>query len=190
MNKLFALAFLGLTSSIAHAQTTPLTKGRGLLSGSIGYHRDSYGSNSTDTFEFAPSVGKFVADNLLLGINTNLILNGYNSDYGAPENTANSFAVGPFARYYNFVGGDKFALFGQGSLGYSHTQLGSFNDATINQGYVSITPGIAFFPVPRFGIEASLRGLSYATNFNQVSSLDLGFSLRNVQIGAAYYFGK
>jgi len=190
MKKLFALAVLGLTGSLAHAQTTPLTKGRGLLSGSIGYHRDSYGSTSTDAFEFAPSVGKFVADNLLLGINANLLLNGYSSNYNSPATTTKSLAVGPFARYYRFVGGDKFALFGQGSLGYLHTQLGSFNDATLNQGYVSITPGLSFFPVPRFGLEASLRGLSYATNFDQASSLDLGFSLRNIQIGAAYYFGK
>jgi hypothetical protein len=182
MNKLFALAFLGLTSSIAHAQTTPLTKGRGLLSGSIGYHSDKYrGSNNQDLFNFTPSVGYFIADNLALGINGNLQIYGDNSfSYGQ-----NVYSVGPFARYYRFVGGsDKFALYGQGSLGYTHYSGG------YNLGYASITPGLAFFPISRFGLEASLRGLSYSSNFNDVHSIDFGFGLQNIQFGAAYYFGK
>ena len=51
-------------------------------------------------------------------------------------------------------------------------------------------PGLVFFPIPRFGLEASLRDLSYATNFDGAFTLDLGFSLNNFQLGAAYYFGK
>lgn len=182
MNKLFTLAFLGLTSSIAHAQTTPLTKGRGLLSGSIGYHSEKYrGGDSQDLFNFTPSVAYFVADNLALGLNGDLQLRSNNSTYYGQ----NSYSIGPFARYYRFVGGsDKFALYGQGSLGYAHYE-GSFN-----LGYVSIAPGLAFFPIPRFGLEASLRGLSYSSNFNDTHSFDFGFSLQNIQLGAAYYFGK
>jgi hypothetical protein len=182
MNKLFALAFLGLTSSIAHAQTTPLIKGRGLLSGSIGYRSDKYrGSDNQDTFNFTPTIGYFVADNLALGLNGNLqLLGGNSSVFGQ-----NSYSVGPFARYYRFVGGsDKFALYGQGSIGYSHYSGG------FNFGYLGITPGLAFFPIPRFGLEASLRGLSYSSNFNDAHSFDLGLSLQNIQFGAAYYFGK
>jgi hypothetical protein len=182
MNKLFALAFLGLTSSIAHAQTTPLTKGRGLLSGSIGYHSDKYiGEPSRDLFNFTPTIGYFVADNLALGLNGNLQVMGGNANYASQT----SYSVGPFARYYRFVGGsDKFALYGQGSLGYAHYSGGP------NLGYASITPGLAFFPIPRFGLEASLRGLSYSSNFNNTHSFDFGFSLQNIQLGAAYYFGK
>jgi hypothetical protein len=182
MNKLFALAFLGLTSSIAHAQTTPLTKGRGLLSGSIGYRSDKYfGRESQDIFNFAPTVGYFVADNLALGINGNLQALGGNANYF--DQTI--YSVGPFARYYRFVGGsDKFALYGQGSLGYTHYSAGP------NLGYVSIAPGLAFFPIPRFGLEASLRGLSYSSDFDDSHSIDFGFSLQNIQLGAAYYFGK
>jgi hypothetical protein len=181
MNKLFALAFLGLTSSIAHAQTTPLTKGRGLLSGSIGYQSvKQVGIDSRDLFNFTPTVGYFVADNLALGLNGNLQIYGGNSSFGQ-----NIYSVGPFARYYRFVGGsDKFALYGQGSVGYSHYSGG------YNLGYVGITPGLAFFPIPRFGLEASLRGLSYSGNFNDTHSFDFGFGLQNIQFGAAYYFGK
>jgi hypothetical protein len=183
MNKLFALAFLGLTSSIAHAQTTPLTKGRGLLSGSIGYQSvKSVGIESQDLFNFTPTVGYFVADNLALGLNGNLQVYGGNSPFGRGQNI---YSVGPFARYYRFVGGsDKFALYGQGSVGYSHYSGG------YNLGYLGITPGLAFFPIPRFGLEASLRGLSYSSNFNDTHSFDFGFGLQNIQFGAAYYFGK
>jgi hypothetical protein len=179
MNKLFALACLGLTSSIAHAQTTPLTKGRGLLSGSIGYQSVKYGGNdSQETFNFTPTIGYFVADNLALGLNGNVqLVGGYSGQ--------NTYSVGPFARYYRFVGGsDKFALYGQGSIGYTHYSGG------LDLGYASITPGLAFFPIPRFGLEASLRGLSYSSNFNNTHSFDFGFSLQNIQLGAAYYFGK
>ena len=182
MNKLFALAFLGLTGSIAHAQTTPLTKGRGLLSGSISYQSAKYrGGDSQELFNFTPSVGYFVADNLALGLNGNLqIYGGTSSAFGQ-----NSYSVGPFARYYRFVGGsDKFALYGQGSVGYSHYSVGD------NLGYLAITPGLAFFPIPRFGLEASLRGLSYSGNFNDTHNIDFGFGLQNIQLGAAYYFGK
>ena len=172
MNKLFTIALLGLTSGIAHAQTTPLTKGRGLLSGSIGYHSDKYrGSDSQNTFNFTPTVGYFVADNLSIGLNGNLQVVGDNSSsFGQ-----NAYSVGPFVRYYRFVGGsDKFALYGQGSVGYSHYSGG------YDLGYVGITPGIAFFPIPRFGLEASLRGLSYSSNFKDTHSLDFGFSLQNI----------
>ena len=51
-------------------------------------------------------MGTFVADNLAIGVNASIRLYGSGS---------NSHVVGPFARYYRFVGGDKFALFGQGS---------------------------------------------------------------------------
>ena len=191
MKNFVTLALFGLTVGAAQAQTTPLTKGRGLLSGSIGYHHESYDTrNKLDIFNLSPSVGVFVADNLLLGINANLTLTGSSySGYNIPDLDGPSLAIGPFARYYRFVGGDKFALFGEGGIGYIHNS-NSYYSAKLNQGYVAITPGLAFFPVPRFGIEASLRGLNYATNFDNSSTLDLGFSLRNFQLGAAYYFGK
>ncbi len=182
MKKALLLASLALAAGTAHAQT-PLTKGKGLLTGTIGYRRESSGA-TRDLFEFAPKVGTFVADNLAVGISASVSLYGGNADrFGS-----NSYAVGPFARYYRFVGGDKFALFGQGSLGYTRTnETGSDG---YNQGFLSVTPGLAFFPIPRFGLEASLRGLSYATNFDGAYNLDLGFSLNNFQLGAAYYFGK
>ncbi|AMJ67522.1 hypothetical protein AXW84_20435 [Hymenobacter sp. PAMC 26628] len=173
---------LALAAGTARAQT-PLTKGKGLLTGTIGYQRVSSGV-TRDLFEFAPTIGTFVADNLALGVSASIRLySGNANSFGS-----NSYAVGPFARYYRFVGGDKFALFGQGSLGYTRTNETGSNG--YNQGYLSVTPGLAFFPIPRFGLEASLRGLTYATNFNSTSTLDLGFSLNNFQLGAAYYFGK
>lgn len=113
------------------------------------------------------------------------------SPIGSPssaEFTNTTFAVGPFARYYHFVGGDKFAFFGQGRLGYLRARDVGYGNA--NQGYLSLTPGVTFFPIPRFGIEGSLRGLSFATDFNTTSVLNLGISLRNIQLGAVYYFGK
>jgi hypothetical protein len=184
MKKLFTLALLGLTAGTTYAQT-PLTKGRGLLSGSIGYRSEKVsGQRNIDLFNLTPTIGYFIADNLALGINGDLQIQGGNSYYFGQT----VYSVGPFARYYHFVGGsDKFALYGQGSLGYRHYSL---NVDGNSQGYVGITPGLAFFPIPRFGLEASLRGLSYATNFDNSHSLDFGFSLQNIQLGAAYYFGK
>jgi hypothetical protein len=185
MKHLFTLTLFGLSVGTSYAQT-PLIKGRGLLSGSIGYRSEKYDSYATqDLFNFTPTIGYFIADNLALGINGDIQLYGSNN----PNLPArNIYSVGPFVRYYHFVGGsDKFALYGQGSLGYRRYS-GDFDGNS--QGYAGITPGLAFFPVPRFGLEASLRGLSYATNFNNAHSLDFGFSLQNIQLGAAYYFGK
>ena len=185
MRKTFLLAALALAAGTARAQT-PLTKGRGLLTGTIGYRHESYGSQGAadNLFELAPTVGKFVADNLVAGVSASVRLDGGNPDHFG----SNLYAAGPFARYYRFVGGDKFALFGQGSVGYARTNPAGADG--VNQGYLSVTPGLAFFPIPHFGVEASLRGLSYATNFNSAATLDLGFSLNNFQLGAAYYFGQ
>lgn len=195
MKQLVTIALLGLASTTSFGQT-PLTKGKGLLTGSIGYHYQSYGNqNSLSVFNFSPSIGVFVADNLVLGANL-VIQTTSQSQYvyspiGSPsssEFTSTAFAVGPFARYYHFVGGDKFAFFGQGGLGYLRARDVGFGNA--NQGYLSLTPGITFFPISRFGIEGSLRGLSFTTDFNNTSVLDLGISLQDIQLGAVYYFGK
>lgn len=194
MRKLSLLALLGLASTAAHAQT-PLTKGRGLITGSINYHYQSQGSyynSSTQSFSFAPAAGYFVADNLALGLSLGIQSASLSPDYvvvGSPlQYRATTFSIGPFMRYYQFVGGDKFALFGQGGLGYLHVSGDYAGNG--GQGYLTVTPGLAFFPVPRFGVEASLRGITLATDFNRSTTLDLGVSLQSLQLGVAYYFGK
>lgn len=195
MRKLFLLTLLGLAGTAAHAQT-PLTKGRGLVTGSINYHYQSAGpyyGASSQAFSFAPAAGYFVADNVLVGLSLGVQSASYApTDYIVvglpPQYRTSSFSVGPFMRYYQFVGGDKFALYGQGGLGYLHVR-GAYASSA-NQGYLTVAPGLAFFPVPRFGIEASLQGITLATNFNHATTLDLGVSLQNLQLGVAYYFGK
>jgi hypothetical protein len=68
--------------------------------------------------------------------------------------------------------------------------------------YGALTPGIIFFPVPKFGLTATIGSLSYnrlkvkndqAGNNapdETASSFDVGFGFSQLQFGANYYFGR
>ena len=213
-----SLALSLVAASGAQAQ---IAKGTTLLTGNIGYISVTNKSGNYDSkvsrFEGNLGAGHFLADNLMLGLNLGYVDGNedypiYNAidpfdPYVAYGNyNTKEFSLGPVLRYYKFVGGDQAAFFGQVGGGYRSARqltepgLGSPSFQHDRKGfYGQLAPGFVFFPTPKFGLELSLRGLSYehmkeeASAFAsemKTSSLDFGFGLNDLRFGASFYLGR
>ena len=226
------LALLGGTATVAQAQSA-ISAGTIALGGSIGYsstNAKTSGSAGSTTltsevkssqFSLSPAVGYFVADNLAIGLSVSYqsFSNGggryRTSSPGTNQaelDPATIIRVGPYAQYYKMLS-DQFGILGTLSGGYQ-----SMKDSQYDGGrtqvvqefkgsgyYAGLTPGVIFFPVPKFGISASIGSLRYdrmsydfPTNSgtkpdnyeNTASEFGLGFGLDQLQFGGTYYFGR
>jgi hypothetical protein len=217
MRKLVAALLPLVAAAPAWAQIPQNTV---LVSGTINYHKGDQDPNGAvnsfgyhgSSFEFSPSVGYFVAPNLAVGLDAGLLLSradiapsqSSSAGYSTSLHRQRIISVGPMARYYHFVG-EQAAFFGQGGAGYiSRSQdyeLTGFGMRTLksNGFYAQLSPGFAFFPTPKFGLEVSLQGLTYqyarykqtiSGTLSNAGSLDAGIGLRNLQLGAAFYLGR
>ena len=110
---LACLSWIGFS----YAQTVSGTKavGGGFNYSSVtapGYEGDD---GTESTFGVIPSLGYFVADKFMVGVNI-----GYTSSKSEGMNFYDSkstgFAVGPFARYYIHTSNESFAFYGQASV--------------------------------------------------------------------------
>ena len=169
MKKLYALAFTVFVCSMAHAQ---VKKGDIVLGGNLGYNNQSQSidnngsglySNKSDNLTIAPSFGRVVKDNLVLGFDIayNYTKSTYSSQQGS---TGNGFAAGVFLRKYRPLG-NNFYLFGQSRLSgsYMHTTLdqqpGSQPVSDVNNIYgftLQFFPGIAYALNAKWQLEAGL----------------------------------
>jgi hypothetical protein len=167
MKKLFlSLVLLGGVVFSSQAQTE---KGKFILGGNVSYNTtktDAPGAEASHEFSIVPNIGYFVSDNIAIGTGI-----GYESQkasspslYGKTE----SFVVSPFGRYYVPVA-DKFHFFGQLSvpMAFGNTkalntelEVGDKTGSSTSIG-VALSPGFAFYPSSRIGIEFALNGVSY-----------------------------
>ncbi len=230
---LLLLALLGGTATAAHAQSA-IAAGTISLGGSIGYSSSSSKESSSagntsftdegkrSQFNLAPAVGYFVADNLAIGLS--LSYQAY-SNAGSTYRTsspgtnraeldpATVIRVGPYVQYYKMLS-DQFGVLGTLSGGYQSTKDSRYsnggNNAVVQELkasglYAGLTPGVIFFPIPKFGISAAVGGLSYnRLNYDfptnngttpsgyEETSNDFGltFGLDQLQFGGTYYFGR
>jgi hypothetical protein len=228
---LLVLAALGSTLAAAQAQTT-IGKGTGLLTGSVGYHTDTDDVSSTGngttytskvtlgTFKIDFIVGGFVADNLALGLQLSHSVTGGSAKSSANPNqssppTSTTLRVGPVVQYYKMLT-EQFGLTAALGAGYESDLQRAlsyqyyngyptpyYSNLKASGYYAAITPGVVFFPVPKFGLTATIGSLGYnhltVKNNNQsgsgsadetASSFDAGFGFSQLQFGATYYFGR
>lgn len=201
------LALLAGTTSLAQAQTT-IPAGITLLGGGISYsrHTESQGQDVvTSQFRIAPNAGYFVADNLAVGLNLSYST-GRTTISNYPQNdldAATALRVGPYVQYYKMLS-EQFGFVGTLGAGYQHsstpTYIGSSSivDVTRSGYYASLTPGVIFFPVPKFGISASVGYLGYdrvavkptSANGQTISDFDAAFGLDQLTFGGTFYFGR
>jgi len=175
MKKILFVVLLVSGVVAAQAQTS---KGSMTIGGDVSIQNTSVsGGSSVNSTTFSPSFGYFLADKIVLGAAlgvTNTSVSG-----GASNNT---FSIAPFVRFYKFTSDDKFAFFGQGSVGYS-TATGQNSVVSI-----SIRPGFSYFFTQKWGLDFVLPGLAYS-NGNNTTSFGLTASL-SPSLGFRYYFGK
>jgi hypothetical protein len=192
-------------------------------------------------FNVSPVGAYFIADNLALGFNLNYAANT-NTRYfytvavpvsgigpesmvliGETTQEGRSIQVGPMARYYKFLG-EKTAFFGQLGAGYQHSRQeevstsvsGPFTRNVLTTGsgfYAQLTPGFAYFPIPKFALELTMRGLSYLNQSQEARQtytdvlltpgllegltaessyrgFAADFGLSSLQLGASIYLGR
>lgn len=222
MKKLaFSLLLLGCAAT-AHAQTSA---GTVLLGGSVGYGSNKEESSSGQLaaernwreFQFFPTAGYFVADNLALGLAGHFSSNKsevsatrYDPAYGIyqSEYTSKSrgAAIGPFVRYYHMAG-EKIGFYGQFAGRYQSHRLEEKSEVpfeTTNSkstGFGAFfTPGFVFFPTNKLGLELTMGNLGYSRNTTtqeatsqrqeqKITSSGFGafFGLQNLALGASFY---
>ena len=219
--------------SVQSIQAQSIAAGTVSLGGSIGYSRTTdkesskVGTITTSSetkrseFRFSPAVGYFVADNLAIGLEFGYAAyrQPYSSFTPAPAGVraeldpTTTLRVGPYVQYYKMLS-EQFGVLGtlgggyQSFRGFDYSRGGG-NPLVVEQKasglYAALTPGVIFFPVPKFGISASVGSLGYSrlnydypTNSGNKpdgyeessSSVGASFGLAQLQFGGTFYLGR
>lgn len=194
MKKLFlTLTAAAAVTFAANAQTE---KGKTILGGTVGYDyanvKDADGS--TQSFSILPNVGVFVSDNIAVGLGFGYA--GSVNDNGTDKAKLGAFSAAPFARLYK--GDGDFKFFGQLSvpMAWGNSKLNDTKIANTERYGVEVSPGFAYFPTDKIGIEFSVRGLYYQNTTEKPetgsnvsrNSFGLDASSFAPKIGIQFYF--
>lgn len=172
-------------------------QGKYLVGGSaeLNTFKNDGASKTNLNFAVIPSVGYFVSDNFAIGTGVGY---SYAKGYSATASAqTGAFVVSPFARAYKNITED-FKLFGQLSvpMTFATDKVGNADGSNMvktgndNNIGVALSPGVAFFPSKKWGIELSINGLSY--NDYRVNNNDgrrVGGS-ENFSFGANFFAPK
>lgn len=196
MKKLFLTMLTGLGVALGvNAQSTD--KGTVILGGNVSYDFSKVVDVDGNKQHYAilPHIGYFVQDNFALGLGL-----GYAGETTkSPADIKSSlgeFAVSPYARYYKGDGDVKF--FGQLAVPMAWgTQHVDGNKVGTTERYgAALSPGIAYFPTSKLGIELSVRGLYYQYSSEKpeggakvgVNEFGLNANSLTPTIGVSFYF--
>lgn len=188
---LIAVAGLAFTTQ---AQTE---KGNFLIGGNVELNtgKNDGAAKSDLNFSVVPSVGYFFSNNFAVGT-------GVGYEYAKSYSTlasaqSSAFVVSPYLRGYKGIN-DQFKFFGQLSvpMAFGNNKLGDANGNNMvktgsnNSVGVALSPGIAFFPSKKFGIEFSVNGISYNDyNAEDANGNTVGGN-KNFNIGANFFAPK
>lgn len=160
---------IALLSAIAFTTQAQTEKGKFIVGGNASYSTsksDADNAKSSHKFSIVPNVGYFVSDNIAVGTGV-----GYESSKGTVKSSTGkkeAFVVAPFGRYYTPIA-EKFKFFSQLSvpMSFGNTKaidedlkVGDKTGSTTSIG-VALSPGFAFYPSSKIGIEFALNGISY-----------------------------
>jgi len=198
------LLSLVAVSALAFTTQAQTEKGKIIVGGNATFNThksDADGAKSNTSFKIVPSVGYFVSDNIAVGTGV-----GYSYDKQIGESQNQAFVVSPFGRYYANLS-ESFKFFGQLSVPMEFGtekavdaagKVGDKVGSTTNIG-VALSPGFAFFPTKRIGIEFGINGLSY-NNYRVENgdgdkikgagsdSFDLGANFFKPNLGIQFHF--
>jgi opacity protein-like surface antigen len=216
MKKLFLSLALVAAGVAAQAQ---IGSGSLMLGGSLGFSSTGGGENkatpggggasvTTDltarsNWNFSPTVGYFLNDNLAVGLRLNLggtNRNQVTTTDGKTTENVTSFDLGVelFGRYYKELG-SSFYFFVDGGLGFTSAswtnktqdgldKLKDDDKNSISTIGLNVAPGVAFFPTEKWGIDLTLNRL---VGFNMNSSTrEAATGGAKLETGLHYYMGK
>ena len=158
--------FLTLSAAVAltFAANAQTEKGKIVVGGNVSYDYSKVKDADTEghSLNVLPSIGFFVSDNFAVGTGIGYSYaenTGFSSAFDA--NKLSAFSVAPFARLYK--GDGDFKFFGQLSvpMAWGTAKNGDEKLGNTESYGVAVSPGFAYFPTNKIGIEFSVRGLYY-----------------------------
>lgn len=196
---------IALLSGIAFATQAQTEKGKFIVGGNVSYNTvksTMEGAKASHNFSIVPSAGYFVSDNIAVGTGI-----GYQTSKSAVESSTgkqDAFVVAPFGRHYTQVA-EKFKFFSQLSVPMafgttkatdSDLKVGSKTGSSTQIG-VALSPGFAYYPSSKIGIEFALNGIAY-NNYKLEDgdgkkvagsdSFSIGTDFFNPRIGIQFHF--
>jgi opacity protein-like surface antigen len=199
-------------------------KGSIMLGGSVGYNSStnkttnsvsssSDRSNSYRTVSFNPSIGYFIMNNFVVGLNIDLNQNRTVYDYrqssppiAKQTYTDKSTGLGLFATKY-FMLNTTFGFYaginagtGQSKKKQTTTNMSGSETSTDSKGssmYARINAGVTYFPAKHISLQAGIGNIGWNSsttddnnNKYTYSGFNAGISAITLQFGLYYFFGK
>ena len=194
---LFAITIASITTANAQEEDNyGFSKGDTYITGHINFNTTKQGDVKTTNFNFQPSIGYFVSENIAL--NGSLLIGSSDTDAPAQiftsDNTRYGGSVG--ASYY-FTPSNRFSFLLSLHGTYEHITAKNSNipnDVKFNTFGIALTPGVNYFLSENFALSASTGALSYTTSKQDISGAEslnqfgLNFNLSNISFGATYRF--
>ncbi|WP_256011355.1 outer membrane beta-barrel protein [Desertivirga xinjiangensis] len=192
MKKVLLIAAIAVCSLKVSAQTE---QGNIVVGGSVNFssQKIEVEDDAATSFSIIPKAGYFIQENIALGTGI-----GFQSGKSFDGDKTNTFIIAPFGRYYKSIS-EQFKFFGELSVpmafGRSENEDGDKGPKYSAIG-VGLSPGFAFFPTKKFGIELSFSGISYRSETvkpeigdDMTSNVfNIGADFFNPNIGLLFYF--
>jgi hypothetical protein len=141
-----------------------------------------------------------------VGLNLGHFARGYSTTRNnatSSKDTDRNLRVGPYVQYYKMLN-EQFGLLGTLGGGYQRNVTRRnliapdlVTEVKAEGFYANLTPGVIFFPVPKFGISASVGSLGYdwikekpTSGSPTTSTFGANFGIDQLQFGGTYYFGR
>lgn len=188
---LSALAIFALTTANAQEEGG-FSKGDVFVTGSFNYNNTSVSGLSSDAYNFNPSVGYFVSDNISLAAGFNLGKSTMTIE-GVQGIEANTVG-GTLGAVYFFTPANKFSFTAGLGLGYNSTKLGTGSTVNLNTFSVAAAPGINYFLSKKFAVNAALGVLGYSSskfdteNASAINTFTFGVNAAQINFGLTYKF--
>jgi hypothetical protein len=173
------------------------TQGSLTLGGGFRFTSDKadYYSEQTTSFNFQPSAGYFVVDNLAVGLTLSMTSTKYEFINNGGSKRS-EFVVGPFARYYKFTSNEKFAFTGEAGFLFGSNTFKPNNGTETKGGstYFYIAPGFTYFLSEKWGLDFQLRGITFSStdpnkdvDNDKSSSFSFGIQSFSPSLGFRFY---
>jgi hypothetical protein len=160
---------IALLSGVAFTSQAQTEKGKFIVGGNASYSTfksDADNAKASHNFSIVPNLGYFVSDNIAIG--TGIGYQSSKASAASPIGKQEAFVIAPFGRHYTPIAG-SFKFFGQLSvpMAFGTTKatdadlkVGDKNGNSTSIG-VALSPGFAFYPSSKIGIEFAFNGISY-----------------------------
>lgn len=153
------------------------------VSGTVGFVSASGGASDGTAYNFSPSVGYFLTENIALEANLSF------GDAGGDD--SGSFGFGAGARYF-LAPASQFSLTLGAGLNYNSQETGP--DVKVNTFTIAVAPGVNYFVSDAFALRATVGSLGYTSakadtdGAESVSQFGLNLNLSNINFGMTYKF--